>query len=149
MPVYNGAIYIQRSIDSILSQDLQDFELIVSDNASTDATESICRAAAESDERIRYYRNERNLGAAANYNRVFQFARGNYFKWAAHDDECHSAMLRRCLEVLEYAPSSVTMVYPLAELINEEGRTLQSPLDRIESCDSRPHRRVAHLLLVA
>jgi glycosyltransferase involved in cell wall biosynthesis len=146
MPVFNGADFIRCSVQSILAQDYQDFELIIADNASTDETESICRELAERDPRIRYYRNDVNLGAARNYNKVFELARGEYFKWAAHDDECHPAMLRRCVEVLDRSPASVAMVYPLAELIDGQGKTLVAPLDRIESRDPRPHRRLARLL---
>lgn len=146
MPVYNGANYIERSIASILAQDYDNIELIIADNASLDATQSICRQFAARDARIRYYRNETNIGAARNYNNVFALATGRYFKWAAHDDECHPQMIRRCVEVLERAPNSVTMVYPLAELIDEQGETLRSPLDRVESSDPRPHRRLARLL---
>jgi glycosyltransferase involved in cell wall biosynthesis len=146
MPVYNGANYVRRSVQSLLAQDYEDFELLISDNASTDETESICRELAESDGRIRYFRNETNVGASRNYNRVFRFANGAFFKWAAHDDECHRTMLRRCVEVLERAPAQVTMVYPLAEMIDEQGKTLRPVLDRIESRDPRPHRRLAHLL---
>jgi glycosyltransferase involved in cell wall biosynthesis len=146
MPVFNGANFIRESVQSILNQDYKEFELIISDNASEDETESICRSFAKNDFRIRYSRNDINIGAAGNYNKVFNEARGKYFKWAAHDDECHPAMFRRCVEFLEDAPDSVTMVYPLAELIDEQGRTIESGLDRIASEDSRPHRRLARLL---
>src|SRR5260221_3262529 len=146
MPVYNGANYVRRSVQSLLAQDYEDFELLISDNASTDETESICRELAESDGRIRYFRNETNVGASRNYNKVFRLANGAFFKWAAHDDECHRTMLRRCVEVLERAPAQVTMVYPLAEMIDEQGKTLRPVLDRIESRDPRPHRRLARLL---
>jgi glycosyltransferase involved in cell wall biosynthesis len=146
MPVYNGANFIRCSLQSLLAQDYQDFELIISDNGSTDETEWICRQLAQSDGRIRYFRNDINYGASWNFNNVFRLARGQFFKWAAHDDECHPTMLRRCIEVLERAPDRVAMVYPLAELIDEQGKTLQSPLDRIELRDPRPHRRLAHAL---
>ncbi len=145
MPVYNGAKYVRRSVQSVLAQDYEDFELLISDNASTDETESICRELAESDGRIRYFRNETNVGASQNYNKVFRLASGAFFKWAAHDDECHRTMLRRCVEVLsgrrlgDYGVS-------LAELIDEQGKTLRPVLDRIESRDPRPHRRLARLL---
>src|SRR2546430_8992564 len=132
MPVYNGADYIRRAVQSILAQDYEDFELIISDNASTDETESICREFAERDGRIRYFRNETNVGASQNYNNVFRLAKGQYFKWAAHDDECYPTMLRRCLELLERAPARVAMVYPLAELIDKQGKTQIPVLDRIE-----------------
>jgi glycosyltransferase involved in cell wall biosynthesis len=146
LPVFNGANYLHRSVQSILDQDFDDLELIICDNASTDETESICREFAARDSRVRYYRNEANIGAAPNYNKAFSLARGEFFKWAAHDDECHPRMIGRCVKELEQAPASVTMVYPLAELIDEQGRTLRSPLDRIEIRDRRPHRRLAHLL---
>jgi glycosyltransferase involved in cell wall biosynthesis len=146
MPVYNGANYLRRAVQSILTQDYEDFELIISDNASTDETESICREFAECDGRIRYFRNETNIGASQNYNKVFRLARGQFFKWAAHDDECYPTMLRRCVEVLERAPARVVMVYPLGELIDKQGKTLIPVLDRIECRDPRPHRRLAHLL---
>jgi glycosyltransferase involved in cell wall biosynthesis len=146
MPVYNGANYIRRAVQSILAQDYEDFELIISDNASTDETESICREFAARDSRIYYARNDTNVGASRNYNKVFRLARGQFFKWAAHDDECYPTLLRRCVEVLERAPDQVVMVYPLAELIDKEGKVLISILDRIECRDPRPHRRLAHLL---
>ena len=144
--MFNGADYIRRSVSSLLSQDYTEFELIIADNASTDETESLCRTFAAADSRIRYHRNDTNLGAAENYNKVFELSRGEFFKWAAHDDECHPSMIRRCVEVLEQAPDSVTMVYPLAELIDENGKRLEAPLDRIASLNPRPHRRLAHLL---
>lgn len=146
LPVYNGANFLERAIRSILDSDYQDLELIISDNGSTDATESICQAAAAVDSRVRYYRNAENLGASRNYNRTFELARGQYFKWHAHDDECHPAMLRRCIEALETSPQSVVMVYPLGELIDEDGNTITSILDRMALSDPRPHKRLAHLL---
>jgi glycosyltransferase involved in cell wall biosynthesis len=146
LPVFNGANYLRRSVQSLLAQTCENFELIISDNASTDETEGICRELARGDARIQYHRNETNIGAARNYNQVFHLARGKYFKWAAHDDECHPAMVQRCVEVLERSPAAVTMVYPLGELIDEQGRTLRRPLDRIECKQDRPHRRLCHLL---
>src|SRR5687767_4274622 len=142
LPVFNGDAYLRNSIESILDQDFTDFELIVADNASTDATESICREFANRDCRVRYYRNDVNLGASRNYNKVFELATGEYFKWHAHDDECYPTMLSRCVAVLEEAIDSVAMVYPLAELIDEQGKVLQRPLDQIECADARPHQRL-------
>ena len=88
MPVYNGVPFLNEALDSILAQTYRDFELVISDNASTDETESICRAYAASDPRIRYYRQQENLGAMPNFNRVCELSRGQYFKWAACDDVC-------------------------------------------------------------
>jgi Glycosyl transferase family 2 len=107
LPVYNGENYLAETLDSILAQTFRDFELIISDNASTDGTEAICRRYAASDQRIRYVRNAENLGAAKNYNRVFQLARGEYFKWNGHDDPLAPTFLERCVEALDRDPELV------------------------------------------
>src|SRR5690606_6873079 len=86
MPVYNGANYLRCALDSILAQTFQDWELIICDNASTDETQTICEEYAARDPRIKYHRSSRNIGPSANYNRTFELSRGEYFKWAAHDD---------------------------------------------------------------
>lgn len=86
MPVYNGEAYVREAIDSLLAQTAGDFELIISDNASTDSTPVICRAYAAKDPRVRYIRQEVNLGAAGNFIFVLKAARYEYFMWAACDD---------------------------------------------------------------
>ena len=146
LPVYNGEKYLERALDCLLKQDYADFELIVSDNASTDATESICREYAAKDSRIRYYRNPANIGASPNYNRVFSLARGEFFKWASHDDECDPSLLRRCLEAFDRAGGAAVLVFSRAEIIDETGRVqLESP-DRIGSSSPRPFKRLARVL---
>ena len=84
--VYNGERFIEEALNSILNQTFTDFELIISDNASTDRTGEIARAYAKRDERIRYYRSEKNMGAGWNVRRVYELATGKYFKQAAVDD---------------------------------------------------------------
>lgn len=101
MPVFNGEKFIRNAIDSILNQTFPDFELIISDNASTDKTSKICRDYAANDPRVRYYRNEKNIGAPNNYNRVFELASSEYFKWAAYDDELAPEFLKKCVNVLD------------------------------------------------
>ncbi len=123
MPVYNGERFLRETLDSLLVQTYKDFELIISDNGSTDATQGICREYAARDKRIRYYREEINRGAGWNYNRVVDLARGVYFKWAAHDDLCAPAYLERCAEVLDSNPS-VILVYPDDIDIDEHGNTI-------------------------
>lgn len=86
MPVYNGEKYIRQALDSLLAQDYEHFELIISDNASTDGTGEICREYVARDGRISYYRNEKNMGGTWNFRRVLTLASGGYFMWAAHDD---------------------------------------------------------------
>ena len=107
VPVYNGATFLAETIDSLLDQTYEDFELVISDNASTDSTEAICRSYMSRDPRVRYERQEVNQGAPWNYNRVFELARGDYFRWAAHDDLCAPTFLARCVEVLESNPEIV------------------------------------------
>jgi len=107
LPVRNGEDYLRIAIDSLLAQDYADFELIISDNASNDGTPQICREYARNDSRIRFYRNDTNVGAAENFNRVFRLPRGKYFMWAAHDDHWHSSFISRCVEGLEQNPNVV------------------------------------------
>jgi glycosyltransferase involved in cell wall biosynthesis len=146
LPVYNGQAFLDRALECILKQDFEDFELIISDNASVDETGTICKSYAERDNRIQYSRNDVNIGAAGNYNKVFHAAKGKYFRWMAHDDECRESLLRRCVEYLDDSPEFVTMVYARGELIDVEGKTLLPGLDRIESRDPRPYRRLSRIL---
>ena len=100
MPVYNGEPYLGISIESILAQTFGDFELIISDNASTDHTEEICRDFASKDDRIIYSRNEENIGAAGNYNRLVDMASADYFRWSNADDVFAPELHERCVAVL-------------------------------------------------
>ncbi len=139
LPVYNGENYIREAIDSILSQTFRDFELVISDNASTDATEEICQGYAAEDERIRYYRNPCNMGATWNSNRVFELAQGEYFKWAAHDDVCEPEFLEECVEALDRDPG-VVLAYPWTKNIDQNSEvTGQHDLDgKLKLGSSRP-----------
>ncbi len=107
LPVYNGETYLAETIDSVLAQTFEDFELIICDNASTDRTERICREYAERDARIRYFRNQRNLGAAKNFNRSFELSTGEYFKWIAADSAIEPGFLARCVEILDQNPTVI------------------------------------------
>jgi glycosyltransferase involved in cell wall biosynthesis len=146
MPVYNGHRYLPNALTALLNQDYEDFELIICDNASTDATPDICRAFAERDRRIRYYRNATNIGLAANHNRTFELARGRFFKWAAHDDDFPRAMLGRFVEVFEHAPPTVAVVYSRCQYIDENGALEWVDSDEVDLDDASPCRRLAHLL---
>ncbi len=122
LPVYNGDQFLRDSIDSVLSQDYEDFELVLNDNASTDGTETICREYAARDQRVRYQRNDMNVGLAANFNRAFQQSRGRYFKWHAADDLLGQGYLRLCVDVLE-RDAGVVLVTPRTRLVEADGRT--------------------------
>jgi len=101
MPVYNGSPFIREALDSLLNQTFTDFELIISDNASTDETESICREYAAKDPRIRYVRQPENRGALLNFRFVLDEAVGTYFMWAAADDRRGEEFLKLATSVLE------------------------------------------------
>jgi glycosyltransferase involved in cell wall biosynthesis len=106
MPVYNGEKYIASAIESILAQDYPDIELIITDNCSEDRTAEICKEFAARDDRVRYVRNPRNLGAAPNYNRGFELATGEYLKWCAHDDKISPNYVSACVAALEADPEA-------------------------------------------
>jgi glycosyltransferase involved in cell wall biosynthesis len=125
MPVYNGAVYLAQSIESILAQTFQDFELIISDNGSRDRTEDICRSYAAQDGRIRYFCQETNRGAAWNHNKVFHLSSGEYFKWHCHDDLCDPTFLEKCVAVLDREPS-VVLCYSQFARIDGQGRLLKT-----------------------
>lgn len=130
IPVYNGENFLAEAIDSLLAQTYDDFELIISDNGSTDATEAICGRFAECDNRVRYERHEQNRGAAWNYNRVVTLSRGEYFKWSAHDDLHDSAYLARCVDVLDNDPT-VAWCHSKSCIIDGQGRVIRSRLNAL------------------
>ena len=101
LPVYNDARWVGTAIESLLDQTFTDFELLISDNASTDGTSRICQDYARMDRRIDYRRHDRNLGITENHNNVFQRATGRYFKWASSNDQCEPRFLQECFNVLE------------------------------------------------
>ncbi len=140
LPVYNGEPYLVQAIESLLGQTYPRFELIISDNASTDGTSSICRDFERRDPRVQYSRNETNVGAAVNYNRLVDMARGEYFKWAAHDDLCAPEYLEQCVDVLDREPS-VVVCYPRTRIIDEEGRDKGEYPDDLHLDSPRTHER--------
>jgi len=123
LPVYNGERFLKQALDSLLAQTYSDFELIISDNASTDRTEEICRDYVVKDPRVRYSRNTKNIGVGSNFNRVFELSIGEYFKWASADDLCEPEHLSRCLSVLKN-DKAVVLVCSKTRFVDEVGRTL-------------------------
>ena len=107
MPVFNGARYIRPALDSLLAQSYENFELNISDNASTDGTEEICRSYLAKDNRVRYHRNPRNFGLMENWHRVLQLASGEYFMWAACDDCWSDNYIGTLLECLAGCPHAI------------------------------------------
>jgi glycosyltransferase involved in cell wall biosynthesis len=146
LPVYNGEKYLKHALIRILEQDYEDFELIISDNSSTDGTGEICKKYARIDRRIRYFRNNQNIGLAANHNRTVQLARGQFFKWVAHDDDFPRTMLSRFVRALEGASPNVCLVYSFCEYVDEDGKIENMDSDRIALHSLWPHNRLAHVL---
>ena len=143
LPVYNGENYLAQSIESILDQTCQDFELIISDNASTDNTEAICRAFAEKSDKIRYFRQDENIGASGNFEFAFQQARGTYFRWQAHDDYAYPQLLEKCLARLQAEPDAV-LCFSEADMVDADGNHLKiySHAD-FDTTDPDPIKRFA------
>lgn len=146
LPVYNGENFIADALESALGQTYRDFELIISDNASEDATEEICRRYAEKDSRVQYSRCEENIGASPNFNRVVDLAQGEYFRWAAHDDVCEPTFLEKCVEVLDRDPE-VVLVHSLVRIIDDNGDPVRSYENPLSQCDAdEPHVRFEELM---
>lgn len=123
LPVYNGERYLGAALDSLIGQDYADFELIISDNASGDRTAEICQDYAARDARIRYFRNDSNIGINPNFNRPLQLARAPLFRWAAHDDLVESDYLGACVGLLRDAPDAV-LAQSYVRIIDAGGRDL-------------------------
>jgi glycosyltransferase involved in cell wall biosynthesis len=123
--VYNGEKYLAQSIEALLGQTFEDFELLISDNASTDGTGGICHEYARADSRVRYIRQPRNIGAAPNHNFVFGESRGKYFKWAAADDLYARDLLERCVDVLDKRPD-VILAHSWTAAIDGEDAVIQA-----------------------
>ncbi len=146
LPVYNGERYLALTIDSILAQTFQDFELIISDNCSTDRSGEICRQYAEQDSRVRLFPSEVNKGAAWNFRRVFELARGPYFRWAPSDDVFAPESIAACVEVLDAQPDTV-LCYPKTTLIDGVGAVIKPYDDNLDLRSDSPverYRMAAH-----
>lgn len=125
MPVYNGEEYIAKTLVSLLGQTYPHFILHISDNASTDGTERICREFAGEDSRIVYERNTRNLGATKNFNKLVEAAHTEYFMWASHDDVWHRSYLERAVSALDGDPPAV-LCYAATRVVDEDDQTIKS-----------------------
>lgn len=124
VPVYNGERFLAAALGSLLDQTFTDFEIVICDNASTDTTAEICQRFAVTDGRVRYFRNARNIGAAANFNRTFELSGGEYFKWAAADDLIAREFLRECVDALE-ADSRVVLSHPETIVIDSDDQPVE------------------------
>lgn len=120
MPVYNGEKFICHALDSLLIQTFTNFELIISDNASTDSTRSICLDYAKKDRRIRFYHNNKNLGALENFQKVLELANANYFMWVAHDDLWEPSYISTLIDNMNN-DENIVLSFAMFNTIDEKG----------------------------
>jgi glycosyltransferase involved in cell wall biosynthesis len=142
LPVFNGESYLHRALDSLLAQTFINFELIISDNASTDKTGEICEEYAVRDSRIRYIRQTSNVGGLENFNFVLQEAYGKYFMWAAVDDQWDPQFLQSLLKDLERDPTAIGAFCPY-QLVEDEAGTV---IDGVWECDYEHHSAFMRML---
>ncbi len=147
MPVYNGARFLPETLDSWLLQDEKDFELIVSDNASTDETAAILAEYSARDARLRVRRRETNVIAWENYNGLVDEARAPYFAWAACDDLRDPAFLSSLADTLDARPDAV-LAYPRSSYFGDPRREQRHPRDpdRPPGIEATPVARVSSIV---
>lgn len=147
LPVYNGEKYIEETLISLQKQTFQDYKLIISDNASTDRTEDICRAYASRDNRICYFRNEKNIGATQNWYRVFDLSSSEYFASVAHDDLYDPEYMRSCIEVLDRDPSTI-LCYSKTGVIDETGNLVGKYDVEVDTSSADPGQRLYNVIAI-
>lgn len=135
IPVYNGENYLEIEIDSLLQQTYTDFELLITDNCSTDSTGEICQRYATQDPRVRYHLNAENIGSNANFDLGVELARGEYFKWASHDDFHDLDFLQACVDVLDADPNAV-LVQSLVQIVDSNGKNIAIYDSHLRGSDS-------------
>lgn len=128
MPVYNCERYLKEAIESILNQSFRDFELIISDNASTDKTEDICKQYANIDNRIIYIKQKENIGAIENFKFVLSKAKASYFIWVAGDDSNRSDFFEKLYFQFQTSPELICV---MSDVENIGIKNFYSKLDTV------------------
>lgn len=146
MPVYNGEKHLSAAIDSILGQSFGDFELLISDNKSTDSTAEICRDFANRDRRVRLVTQAENIGAAPNFNCVFYNSSGTYFKWCAHDDLLETTFLEKTYERLENDPNAV-LAHSYTKILPDEKSVTEIYRPVFEMPSNAPSTRLGEVMI--
>ena len=145
LPVYNGEKYVAESIDALLGQTYTDFELIISDNASTDSTADICHRYMRQDSRIRYIRQPKNIGLAPNHNVVVEQARGELFKWASNDDLYARELVERCVDALDKYPD-VVLAHSWTARVDDSGTVTEAYRYPLNTSSPRTPERFRSML---
>ena len=149
LPVYNGQKYVAAAIESHLSQSFGDFNLVISDNASTDATPDICADYVRKDNRVKYYRSPENRGILWNHRRVLQAVESpdQFFRWAGADDVLEPGLLQSMVTVLDSRPE-VEAVIPDTKNIDDNGGVIGSMARALDLQSPDVFQR-AHDILIA
>ena len=145
LPVYDSKRYVEQSLNSLLAQTYTDFVLVISDNASKDGTADICKRYAAADSRVKYYRNDVNIGNPRNFNRVADLTTTKYLKWSTADDFWEPTFLERAMEIMERDPS-IALCYPRAYLVDATGGNKDEYHDFLHLMQDDPIERYVALL---
>jgi glycosyltransferase involved in cell wall biosynthesis len=145
LPVYNREKYLRTALDSLLSQTFGDFELVICDNASTDGTAVIGQEYAARDKRVRFFRNDVNIGANRNFNRVFHLTRSKYLKWSTSDDYWAPQTLERLYPIIESDPT-IVLCYPKTMICDTAGTPVEPYEDDLHLMENSPADRFINLL---
>ncbi len=144
IPTYNCDRFITQSIESLLGQTYSDFEIVISDNASTDGTEEICRRYEAFDKRVRYVRRIENIGGPGNFRYVWSICNGEYHKWSTADDYWAPTFLEKGVAILD-ANSEVVLCYPKTRLIDTNGAPISDYEDTLHLNADAPRVRFNEL----
>lgn len=145
LPVYNSEKYLSQSIDSLLGQTFSDFVMIINDNASEDGTADICASFAAKDNRVKYYRNNENIGNPRNFNRIFELTQTPYLKWSTSDDYCEPTFIEKALKIMEDDPS-IILCYPKSYVVDELGENEEPYEDNLHLMQDDPYTRYISLI---
>jgi glycosyltransferase involved in cell wall biosynthesis len=145
VPIRNSEKVLPRLLDSLLAQDFSDFEIIVSDNASTDRTSEVAQAYARKDRRVRYHQNPENIGINANFNQLIDMARGKYMRWIGGDDYLEPEYASKCIAALQSRPDAIG-VTTYQDFTDDEGNLSYYEYDGRRLDYSRPYQRYGRML---
>ena len=124
LPVYNGEKYLRESIDSVLCQTYQNWELLIVDDCSVDATPAIAKEYESADSRIKYFRNENNLRLPRNLNKGFSLTKGEYLTWTSDDNRFYPTAIERMVAALQNNPNA-QFVFASCRYIDGEGKFIK------------------------
>jgi glycosyltransferase involved in cell wall biosynthesis len=145
LPVRNGERYLGEAVQSVLDQEHGRLELVISDNASNDGTEEICRQFASADGRVRYHRQPQDIGLVPNFNAVLRLARGTYVKWMGDDDWLTPRYVSRCVEVLDDDAALILVTTQQAH-VHADGAVESADYDGTRMRSDRPVERFTEML---